>query len=118
MPALDKKQKLTYGAVIVVIVGAVLTVWAMRGQPNNANFPEGTDWLCLNPACKNHFKLTMHELGEHHRLHYGQPVPCPKCGQRADRAEVCKSCGKVFQQMRGMTNCPYCGKPLAPPAAG
>jgi len=110
--AMAKQQKLIYGSVIVVVVGAVLAVVAMRRSPNNANFPEGTDWLCLNPACKNHFKLTMHELGEHHRLHYGQPVTCPKCGQRAFRAEVCKSCGKVFQQMPQMTNCPYCGKPL------
>ena len=116
--AMAKQQKLIYGSVIVVVVGAVLGVVAMRHPPNNANFPGGTDWLCLNPACKNHFKLTMHELGEHHRLHYGQPVTCPKCGQRAFRAEVCKSCGKVFQQMPQMTNCPYCGKPLYQQPAG
>ena len=115
---MTKQQKLMYGAVIVVVVGVVLAILSMRRPANNANFPEGTDWLCLNPACQNHFKLTMKELGEHHKQHYGQPVKCPKCGQRADRADVCKSCGKVFVQMRGMTNCPFCRKPLYAPPAG
>ena len=112
------KQKLIYGAVIIVVVGTVLAIWGTRSSPNNANFPEGTDWLCLNQSCNNHFKLTIQELGEHHKANYGQPVKCPKCGQRADRADVCKSCGKVYIQMRGMQACPFCGKPLAPPAAG
>ena len=111
------KQKLIYGAVIVVAVAGFLTVWSMIGGENNANFPEGTDWLCLNKACGNHFKLTMEQLGEHHKKNYGQPVKCPKCGQGADRAEVCRSCGKVFVQMRGMTHCPFCRKPLFSPPA-
>lgn len=112
------KQKLIYGSVIIVVVGAVLAIWGTRRPANNANFPEGTDWLCLNRSCNTHFKLTMKELGEHHKANYGQPIKCPKCAQRADRAEVCKSCGKVFVQMRGMQGCPYCGKPLVPPPAG
>jgi hypothetical protein len=116
--AMAKQQKLVYGAVIVVAVGVVLAVAALRRPANNANFPEGTDWLCLNADCKNHFKLTMKELGEHHKQHYGQPVKCPKCGQRADRADHCKSCSKVFVQMRGMTYCPYCQKPLYAPPEG
>ena len=109
------KQKLIYAAVIVVAVGAALAVWAMWPRANNANFPEGTDWQCLNTSCGNHFKLTMAQLGEHHQKNYGQPVKCPKCGQVAERAEVCPNCKKVFIQVRGMPVCPHCRKPLPPP---
>ena len=111
------KQNLIYGAVIVVVVGAALTLWMMFGGKNNANFPEGTDWLCMNQACGNHFKLTMEQLGEHHRQNYGQPVKCPKCGTGiAERAQVCPSCQKLFVQVRGSPVCPHCRKPLPPPA--
>ena len=112
------KQKLIYGAVIVVVVAAVLGVWSMRGSPNNANFPQGTDWLCTNSACGNHYKMTVAELGEHHKKNYGQRPACPKCGKPAVRAEVCGHCGKVYPQNRGMQVCPYCGKEqIAKPAA-
>ena len=111
-----KNPKLIYAVVIVVVVGAVLGIWSMFGGENNANFPEGTDWLCMNKSCGNQFKLTMEQLGQHHKQNYGKPVPCPKCGQRAERAQVCPSCNKVFVQMRGMPVCPHCRKPLPPPA--
>jgi rRNA maturation endonuclease Nob1 len=110
-----KKQHVIYGAVVLVVVGAALTVAALWRGPNNANFPEGTDWLCTNQGCGNHFKLTMKQLGEHYKAHYGQLPKCPKCGHDAVRAWQCANCGKVFPQTRGIDACPYCGKPLAAP---
>jgi hypothetical protein len=107
------KQKLIYGGIVAAAVGVAVLVWAMWRPENNANFPEGTDWVCTNKTCGNHFKLTMKELGEHHKAHYGQLPKCPKCGKDAVRASVCSSCGKVFPQGRGMAACPYCGKPFA-----
>jgi hypothetical protein len=104
------KNKLVYAVVIgVALVGAVV-VWAMWRPANNPNFPQGTDWLCTNQACQNHFKLTMKELGDHHKAHYGQRPKCPKCGKDAVRAEVCAHCGKVYMQARGAQICPYCRK--------
>jgi hypothetical protein len=104
-----KKQHLVYASVVVVVVAAVL-VMAMRRGPNNENFPEGTDWLCLDPTCNTHFRLTMKELGEHYKQHYGKRPLCPKCGKEAVRAEVCGHCGKVYPQARGVQICPYCRK--------
>jgi predicted RNA-binding Zn-ribbon protein involved in translation (DUF1610 family) len=112
---MNQKQKLIYAAVITVVVGAVLAIWGFRRPPNNANFPEGTDWLCTNRTCNNHFNLTMKDLGQFYKTHYGQRPKCPKCGSEAIRATVCPSCHKVFPQARDMFACPYCGKPLFSP---
>jgi hypothetical protein len=108
------KQKLTYAGVIAVVVVVALAVYAMWRPANNANFPEGTDWICTNQACKTTFKLTMKQLGEHHKAHYGEPVPCPKCGQRAIRADKCAFCGKIYPQIQGNNFCPYCKKEQPP----
>jgi hypothetical protein len=104
-------QKVMYGSVIVVVVAGVLWLWALRRPANNENFPEGTEWLCTNPQCGNHFHMTMKELGEYTKAHYGQPIKCPKCNQMAVGAATCAYCGKVYAQMRGSNLCPYCGKP-------
>ena len=111
------KQKLIYAGVIIVAVVAVLAIASMFRGSNNTNFPEGTDWLCMNKGCGNHFKMTIAQLGQHHREQYGQPVKCTKCGQVAERAQVCPECKKVFVQVRGMPFCPHCRKPLPPPTA-
>lgn len=98
------------GAVVLIAVGG----WMLYRPANNENFPEGVQYLCVNPACKTAFTMTVHEVGEHHRLHYGEPIPCPKCKQPALRATKCPSCGKVFPQSRGESVCPFCQKPLPP----
>lgn len=109
------KQKLIYAGVIVAVVGATLLVWSMWSTPNNANFPEGTAWLCTDNKCGNHFKMTVKELAEYTRANYGQPVKCPKCQKVAVGAIECAHCGKVYHQMRGSNICPYCNKPQPPP---
>lgn len=109
------KDKLILGGVVVGAVGLVLTVWWNWRSPNNDNFPEGVDYICLNQSCAHTWNLSMKELGEHHEAHYGQPVPCPKCGEsKTFRAEKCPHCGKVIQMQRGGGNCPHCKASLAP----
>jgi hypothetical protein len=105
------KERLGIGAAIV-LVAAVTAVVAWNWRPaNNANFPDGTFWICQNDSCHHEFVLTMEQLSEHHKLHYGQPIPCPKCGQAgAIRALRCPSCGKFYPQPRDPMPCPFCGK--------
>ena len=112
---LMNKQKLVYAGVIAAVVAAAVIVWAVWRPSNNANFPQGTLWLCSNPKCSAEFRLTMQQLGEHYKAHYGERPKCPKCGSEAYRADKCPSCGKVFPQTRGGSICPYCGKPLPSP---
>jgi hypothetical protein len=110
---MDKKTLLAAGVVVVVV--AVVAVFAFRRPDNNANFPEGTEWLCTNKACGNHFRMTVKELGEYTRANYGKPILCPKCNQPAAGARTCSHCKKVHVQVRGMNVCPLCGKPPPPP---
>lgn len=104
------KQKLIYAGAIVGAVVLALAVWVMWRPANNANFPEGTDWLCVDPACKTHFKMTMKQLGEHYKENYGKRPLCPKCSKESVRAEVCGHCGKVYAASQGPNYCPYCRK--------
>ena len=109
------RQKLKYVAVPLLVVGLGVLTWSLWPEPNNANFPEGTDWLCANKSDPHHFKLTMKALAEHTRNNYGQRPTCPTCGQESYRAEKCAHCGKVYPQGRGPQICPYCKKPQAVP---
>jgi predicted RNA-binding Zn-ribbon protein involved in translation (DUF1610 family) len=97
------------GAVVVIIaISAVAMRWHAA---NNANFPHGTWWICQNPSCKAEFSMSSRELGQWHAAHYGDPLPCPKCGQtNVIRAEKCQNCGTVYPS-RGTTVCPHCGRP-------
>jgi endogenous inhibitor of DNA gyrase (YacG/DUF329 family) len=110
------QQKLIYGGIIVGVVAVAIVIWAMWTPANNANFPQGTDWLCLNKSCANHFNLTIKQVSDHHKAHYGQPMKCPKCGNEAERAVKCAHCAKVYMQMRGASTCPFCRKQQPPPA--
>jgi DNA-directed RNA polymerase subunit RPC12/RpoP len=103
-----------------IIVGGVVLVavlgWMLYSPANNANFPGGTDWLCMNPSCKTSFNLSVKQLAQYSHDHAGDPVKCPKCGTAAVRAEKCQHCGKVFpMQPTGPHICPYCGKPNVEP---
>ena len=101
------------------VVAIVVAAWlGLRRPANNANFPEGTYWMCSNQGCGHEFNLTMKQLGEHHRTNYGQPVSCPNCKQPAVRAQRCPHCGKIYPMQRQATPCPSCKQmPTAAPAA-
>ncbi len=103
-------EKVIYGIVIALVVAGAVGGWMMWTPANNANFPEGTPWMCQNPSCKTEFHLTMKQLSEHYKANYGEQPKCPKCSQPALRAERCDHCGKLFPQQRGVNVCPHCGK--------
>ena len=108
------KRNLMFGAVVVIIIAVVLIYAQARGPANNANFPEGLQYVCTDPGCGNAFTMTTREFGQHNEKHYGQPVPCPKCEKTTTaRAERCPHCGHVHKAQRGMAPCPQCGKDLA-----
>ena len=108
------RDKLKYIAVPLVVVGLGVLVWSMWPEENNPNFPEGTDWVCVNKSEPHHFNLSIDELAEHTEKHYGERPKCPKCGQDAFRAEKCVHCGKAFLPGRGESVCPFCKKPQIP----
>jgi hypothetical protein len=111
------REKLKYIAGPLLVIGLGVLVWSMWPEENNANFPEGTDWLCGNTSDPHHFNLSVSDLAEHTQKHYGERPKCPKCGQDAFRAEKCVHCGKVYVPGRGASVCPFCKKPqVAPPA--
>jgi|tagenome__1003787_1003787.scaffolds.fasta_scaffold18987997_2 hypothetical protein len=110
------KPKVVYTIVIVVAVGAAVGVWALYRSPNNANFPEGTHWICRDPSCGTQVTLTMKQLGEHNQQHFGKLPFCPKCNKEMLRADICRHCGKWYPQMRENYFCPYCKQENRPDA--
>jgi rRNA maturation protein Nop10 len=105
----QRQKQISMGAIAAVVIIAGVVYWFYR-PANNANMPRGTWWICSNNSCKTEFSLSMSQLSDHHEKHYGQPVPCPKCGSAAVKADKCPSCGKVFVMQRDSTKCPACGK--------
>ena len=98
-------------AVLVAVIG-----WMLYRPANNANFPQGTDWLCTNPTCNTAFNLSIKQLAQYSQEHAGEPIKCPKCGTPAVRAEKCQHCGKSFAMPRDAQHrCPFCGKDNQPP---
>ena len=111
-------KNLVTGIVVGAAVLLAILAWWLHTPANNANFPEGTDWLCVNPTCNTNFNLSIKELGQYSKDHPGEPIKCPKCGAPAIRAEKCQHCGKVFPMPRDAQHrCPYCGKENAAPPA-
>ncbi len=113
---MDRQQVAIILAIVGFVVAAVILFRPTNENnnygDNNANFPEGTLWLCGDAACGHSFNLTMKELGQHHEKHYGEPVPCAKCNKPAARANLCPHCKQVSVQERGGGACPKCGKAI------
>ena len=105
------KTNVVKGIVIGAAVLVAVLAWWLYEPANNANFPEGTDWLCTNPRCNTAFNLSMKQLAAYNEKHVGEPIKCPKCGTAAVRAEKCQHCGKVYPMPRDAAHrCPFCGK--------
>ena len=110
----DIKQKLVMALIVVVVVAGVAAAWWYWRPANNANFPDGTFWVCSNQQCKAELVLTMKQLGQHEEKHYGQPITCSKCGKEMVRANRCPKCSKFYPQVRNVEPvCPYCKAKLA-----
>jgi hypothetical protein len=103
--------------ILVVLIAAVLlggyVWWYYRPASGSGGFPNGIVWICQNKECGNTFRMTEKEMAAHYQKHYGQPVPCPKCGKTdVARGMECPHCKKTFLKPRGESNCPACGKDI------
>lgn len=105
-------RNLIIAGVALVAFTSLVAYFTFRTDPSASAAPEGTWWLCSNPSCGNTFNLSLSELAQHHKAHFGEPVPCPKCKQPAIRSAKCSKCGKVFPLDRNGA-CPACGTPAA-----
>jgi hypothetical protein len=110
-------RNLIIAAAALVVFTGLVAYFTFRTDPSTSAAPEGTWWVCVNQSCGNTFNLSLKELADHHRAHYGEPVPCPKCKQPAIRGEKCPKCGKVFVLDRGAI-CPVCKTPVTPAVSG
>ena len=100
------------GGGAVLVIGILFVAWKYH-PANNADFPNGTWWICENPACKNEFSMTTTQISDWHVKHYGEPMPCPKCGEHhIIRAFKCQKCSTVFPA-EGARVCPKCGAPAS-----
>ena len=109
-------KNLVKGIIVASAVLVAILAWWLYSPANNANFPDGTDWLCQNASCKTGFTLSVKQLAEYSKDHPGEHIKCPKCGTTTLRAEKCRHCGKHFPMMRdGPHRCPFCGKDNAAP---
>jgi hypothetical protein len=104
------QKNLVLGGIVVGVVVIAVVGWAMWSPSNNANFPEGTLWICTDRACGSDHTLTTKQLSDHYKANYGQLPKCPKCTKETMRAERCGHCSKVYPQARGVQICPYCKK--------
>ena len=114
-------KNLVKGIVVASVVLVAVVGWMLYSPANNENFPEGTDWLCMNPSCKTDFNMSVKQLAQYNKDHIGEPIKCPKCATPAARAERCQHCRKVFpiSPNDAQHRCPFCGKSNAlPPAEG
>jgi hypothetical protein len=104
------------GGVGALAVGYAYWVLVLRRNPNSDDVPDGTHWICKTNG--HHFDLTLSQLSDHHRAHYGEPVPCPKCNSTDTiRANRCPKCGEYYPQVRGaQPPCPKCGTPQQQPS--
>src|SRR5687768_13413478 len=97
------KRWLLLGGIVVVVTAAVVFVASafMGGGGAIDTAEDGTAYVCQNPACKNEFTLTGEQISQHHRDHYGAPLPCPKCG-KPDIAPAtrCPTCKRLYAQER------------------
>ncbi len=116
-----KRWQLIVAGLVLVAMLAVAAVGAWRTLypygDNNREFPEGHFFLCEDADCAEAFTLTVKEFGRHHEEHWGDPVPCPKCGAKAANAEKCSRCDRPFPVVRygQQAVCPRCEKTVDAP---
>ena len=104
------KKLLVMGAGVSLLV-VIVAVAAIHRPANDPSHPDGTYWLCQ--SCGHDFSMSTKALGEFHTSHYGERLPCPKCGStRTVLAYKCPACGKVYPAHDAKV-CPSCGAPAA-----
>ena len=84
------EQLLVVLVLVVAVILGVMAIWKTVNPhgDNSADFPDGFFYVCQGQGCGEQFVLTVKELAQHHQKHWGEPVPCPKCGgTKTARAE-------------------------------
>jgi predicted RNA-binding Zn-ribbon protein involved in translation (DUF1610 family) len=112
----DTKRKIAIATGAVLVCLLCYSVWAnlIHSNPNSADVPDGTYWVCKNG---HHFNLSLKQLSDHHKAHYGEPIACPTCGDtHTSRVIKCAKCGEYYPMVRGeQPPCPKCGTVPKPP---
>ena len=110
----NTRKLVVIAVVVVVLAGAGYAVWQWR-PANTANYPDGTFWICRNPACNNEFVMSVRDYAAFQEKHYGEATICPKCGkQDTVAAKQCPNCKRLYPRGDRSPNakCPHCKKPL------
>jgi len=107
-----RKLKLVGGGALLVV--AIVVAWInLRPASNSVDAPDGTFWICKK--CDNHFNMATRALNDFQAAHYGEPLPCPKCGStELLHAVRCPQCGEYVAKGAGPPpDCPKCGHKFA-----
>jgi len=81
---LDNKP-LVIGFGVLALVGVVLFAMQLIPSANNETFPDGLDFVCPSG---HEFNMTVSQMNQFYEKHYGEEVPCPKCGATPSRRAV------------------------------
>ncbi len=109
---LDNKP-LVIGFGVLALAGVVLFVIQLIPGANNKTFPNGLDFICPNG---HEFNMTVSQMNEFYEKHYGEEVPCPKCGATPCRRAVRDpKTGKLHVPDRNEGALPVPGQREVPP---
>lgn len=62
------------GVITALSVGFLIAwIWP---SANNEQFPQGLDYLCPSG---HGFNMTVRQMEQFYKDHYGEPLPCPTC---------------------------------------
>src|SRR3954453_9969507 len=90
---LEGKEGVAAAVVLVLCMG--FAVWALvKPAANTPDAPAGLSYLC---NAGHSFTMTMKQVSDYQRDHYGEKIACPKCGSKeTQRANKCAKCGEIY----------------------
>lgn len=71
-------------AIVGGFVLCLFVLWWNLFRHTSSEFlesPDGYEFVCQNPTCKNEFTISVSEAQSLRKNHPGEPIKCPKCGQ-------------------------------------
>ncbi len=105
------RKKLILGISALAILLLSVVIWSRSRSDTTAIAPT-SDFYYICKSCNNHFGMSNSQLNAFQSKHYGEPVPCPKCGStELIHAVKCAKCGEIYPEpQRGADPaCPKCG---------
>lgn len=118
---MNRTRQITVLVVFVALLAATALQWQRwRSTTRNADFPDGSLWVCTDPKCAAEVVKTVREVGQFFQDHPDGQLNCPKCQAPLARAQRCPHCQHLYVSQRPpLRACPHCQQPLlAPTAAG